>query len=116
MGLELLKAGDDDLGQVALLVALGDLDGFLNLAFTQCAGNCGSKSTRLFASRTECHGAIDHDANRPARHDEQNENNDLGQNSHLSPEGDWIPAHLGFLENPGGDRRYVTEAVGGKVS
>src|ERR1039457_5176221 len=35
VGPELLKASDDDLGQVALLVALGDLDGFLNLAFTQ---------------------------------------------------------------------------------
>src|ERR1035437_10018365 len=116
VGSELLQASDDDLRQMALLVALGDLDGFLNLAFTQGAGNRGSKSTRLLASRTECHGAIDHDANRPARHDEQNENNDLGQNPHLSPEGDWIPAHLGFLENPGGDRRYVTEAVGGKVS
>src|SRR5664280_2613684 len=105
VGPELLKASDDDLGQVALLVALGDFDGFLNLAFAQGAGNRGSKSTRLFASRTECHGAIDHNANRPARHDEQNENNDLGQNSHLSPERDGIPAHLGFLENPGGDRR-----------
>ncbi len=116
VGLELLQAGDHDLGQVALLVALGDFDGFVDLAFTQRAGNGGSKRARLLAGRAEGHGAIDHHANRPARHDEQNEDNDLGQNSHLFPEGDGIPTHLGFLENPGGSRGYVAESVGGKIS
>ena len=38
VGLELLQAGGDDLGQVALLVALGNFDGFIDLAFTQGAG------------------------------------------------------------------------------
>ena len=116
VGLELLQAGGDDLGQVALLVALGDLDGFLDLAFTQGAGNRGSKGARLLAGGAERHGAIDHDANRPARHDEQNDDDDLRQNSHLFPEGDGIPAHGGFLENPGGSRGHVAEGIGGKVS
>ena len=66
MGPELLQAGDDDLGQVALLVALGNLDGFVDLAFTQGAGNGGSKGTRLLAGGAERHGAIDHYANRPS--------------------------------------------------
>jgi len=74
--------------------------------------NYRSTQTVLDAARA----VIDHNPNRPARHDEQNEDNDLGQNSHLFPEGNGIPAHGGFLENPGGSRRYVAESVGGKVS
>src|ERR1035437_2013801 len=116
VGLELLKAGDHDLGQMTFLVAFGDPDGFLDFALTQGTGHSGSKRARLLAGRAVCHGAIDHNANRPARHNEQNEDNDLGQNSHLFPEGDGIPAHGGFLENPGGSRRHVAESIGGKVS
>ena len=44
VGPEFLQASGDDLRQVALLVALGDLDGFVNLAFAQRAGNGGAKA------------------------------------------------------------------------
>src|SRR5438270_12016207 len=39
VGLDLLQAGGDYLGQMALLVALGYADGFIQLAFAQRAGD-----------------------------------------------------------------------------
>jgi len=47
---------------VAFLVALGNFDGFFDLAIAQGAGHGGSKCTRLFARGTERHGAINHDS------------------------------------------------------
>ena len=49
VGLEFLQASGDDLRQVALLVALGNLDRFVDLAFAQGAGNGGSERARLLA-------------------------------------------------------------------
>src|SRR5271157_3523182 len=66
VGLELLQTRSNHLGQVALLVALADLDGFFDLAFTQGAGNGGSEGPRLFTRGAECHRAIDHHADRPS--------------------------------------------------
>ena len=59
---EFHQASGDDLGQVALLVALGDLDGFVDLAIAQGPGNGGSERTRLFTRGAEGHRAINHDA------------------------------------------------------
>src|SRR5205814_9907001 len=42
-GLELRKAGGDHLGNVALLVALGNGDGFVKLAVLEGAGNLRSE-------------------------------------------------------------------------
>jgi hypothetical protein len=44
---ELLQTRDDNLRQVALLVTIGNLDGFVELAFAQRAGNRRSKRARL---------------------------------------------------------------------
>src|SRR5271165_5638776 len=51
VGLELHQAGGHNLGQMALLVALGNLDGFVDAAIAQSTGNCRSERTRLLASR-----------------------------------------------------------------
>ena len=67
---ELHQASGDNLGQVAFLVALGDLDGLIDTAIPERAGHCGGKSPRLLARRAECQPAVDHDANRPTGHDE----------------------------------------------
>ena len=56
------KAGGDDLGDVALLVALGDGDCFVELAFFQCAGDLLNEHTRLLAGRAVHQGAVNHDA------------------------------------------------------
>ena len=40
---EFHQASRDHLGQVALLVALGNLDGFVDLAIAECSGNCRSE-------------------------------------------------------------------------
>ena len=74
-----MQASGDNLGQVALLVALGNLDGFVDLAIAQRAGHGRSKRARLLAGGAEGHPAVDHDADRPARHDEQNDDHDLRQ-------------------------------------
>jgi hypothetical protein len=66
VGLELHQASGNNLGQMALLVALGNLDGLVDAAIAQGSGDCGSEGARLLASRVVCHGAIDHDADRPA--------------------------------------------------
>src|SRR5271157_2803994 len=66
VGFELLQARGNHLGQVALLVALADLDRFFDLAFAQGAGDGGSEGARLFTRGAERHRAIDHHANRPS--------------------------------------------------
>ncbi len=48
-GAELLQAGGDHFGQMRLLVAVGDLDGFFELAVLQRAGNLGRELARLLA-------------------------------------------------------------------
>src|SRR5271165_2349289 len=109
---EFLQAGRDDLRQVALLIALGNLDGFVDLAFAQRAGHGGCESARLFAGGAERHRAVNHHADRPSGHDEQNQHNDLRQDSHLFPEGDRVPSHGAFLEHKDGDRGHVAESIG----
>ena len=42
---ELLQASGNDLGEVGLLVAIGNLDGLVELAFLEGAGNAGGKLT-----------------------------------------------------------------------
>jgi len=42
-GAKLLQAGGHNLGQMGLLVAVGNLDGFFKLAVLQGAGNLGCK-------------------------------------------------------------------------
>src|SRR5208282_3036697 len=66
VSLELHQASSHNLGQMALLVALGNLDGLVDTAIAQGSGDCGSEGARLLASCVVCHGAIDHDADRPA--------------------------------------------------
>jgi hypothetical protein len=57
MRAEFLQAGGNNLGQVALLVALGNADRFIDLAFTQCrcwsAGQLRSSSEE----ETTTHGS-----------------------------------------------------------
>ena len=50
-----MQTSGDNLGQVALLVALGYLDGFVDLAFTQGASDGGSKGARLLTGCAERH-------------------------------------------------------------
>ncbi len=66
MSLEFHEAGGNNLGQMAFLVALGDLDGLVDAAIAQSPGNGRSESARLLASRAVCHGTVNHDADRPA--------------------------------------------------
>src|SRR5713226_9261956 len=63
---EFHQARGDNLGQVAFLVALRNLDGFFDLAIAQCASNGRSECARLLAGRAECHGPVNHYADRPA--------------------------------------------------
>src|ERR1035437_2336292 len=70
MSLEFLQTGHHNLGEVALLVAIRNLHGFIQFAFAQRAGNRRSKCAGLFASGAVGHHADDHDANRIGRHEE----------------------------------------------
>ncbi len=96
VGLELLQTGGDNLCQMALLVAVGNLDGFLDLAVLQGSGDGRGKGTRLAAGSREGEGAINHDTDRPAGHEEQDNDNDLGQEAHLLPQRDRIPSDAAF--------------------
>src|SRR5947209_1199266 len=86
MGLEFLEAGSYDFGQVALLVALGNTNGFIQLAFAQCSGNGGSKLARLFTGGAESDPTVNHHADGPCGHDEQDDNHGAGQPAHLLPQ------------------------------
>ena len=78
---ELLQAGGDNFSEVRLLVAVGDLDGFVELAFLQGSGNAGSKLARLLAGGVEIEVAVDHDGERPDGHDEQDRTRRRGRAS-----------------------------------
>ena len=65
MRLEFLQARHDNLGQVALLVTVGDLDRFIQLAFAQRAGHGRSKArdcflAALYAMKRSIMTPIDH--------------------------------------------------------
>ena len=75
-GAELLQAGRHNLGQVGLLVAIGDLDRFFQLAVLQRAGNLGRELARLLAGGREVQVAVDHHGQRPDRLDEEDDGDD----------------------------------------
>ena len=79
MSLEFLQTGHDNLGQMALVVAVGNLDGFVQLAFAQRAGNGRSELARLLARAVIGDQAVDHDADGPGRHEEQNDDDGFGR-------------------------------------
>ena len=97
MSLEFLKTGDDDFRQVASLVTIGNLDGFIELAFAQRAGDGRSKLPRLLAGSAVRHEPVDHDADRIGGHDEQTDHNATSQGAHLEPKVDGIPLNRGLL-------------------
>src|SRR4029077_706239 len=69
--LELGEARGDNLGDVALLVALGNGDGFVEFAVLEGASNLLNEDTRLFARGAVHQRAINHDAERIDGEDEQ---------------------------------------------
>src|ERR1041385_7173988 len=91
MGLELLQAGGHHFGQMALFVALRHANGFIELAFAQGASDHRSELTGLFTGGAEGDPAVNHDANRPRRHNKENDYDDLGYPAHLFPQVDGIP-------------------------
>ncbi len=94
MRLKFLQARHHNLGQVALLVAIGDLDRFVQFPFTQRTGDCRSELPRLLLGGVICQQAIDHHTNRPGRHNEQNQDYQLCQSPHLVPKRTDIPPGL----------------------
>ena len=79
--LEFGEARRDNLGDVALLVALGDGDRFVELVVLQRAGDLLHENAGLLARRAVHQRTVDHDAHRPRGHNEQNDHNDLGRDS-----------------------------------
>src|SRR5229473_1787211 len=109
MGLEFHQARGDHLGQVTFLVALGHFDRFVNLAFAERPSNGGSERAGLIASGVESHPTVNHHADRPPRHDEQNDNHDLRQKTHLLPERNRVPTNRALVKEPGGEKMEITE-------
>src|SRR5258705_2232616 len=62
---KLLQASRDDLCQVRLLRAVGNLDRLIQTAVLQRAGHLRSKLTRLLAGSGEIEGAVDDHSERP---------------------------------------------------
>jgi len=83
MGLKFLQTGHHNLRQMASLVAIGDLYGFIQFAFTQRPGYCWSELARLRARLTVSHSPVNHDAYRIGRHQEQTDHDAPGQCPHL---------------------------------
>src|SRR5579875_1244543 len=84
---ELLQARGHNLGEVRLLVPVRNLDRLIQLALLKGAGHTRCELTRLLARRREIEVTVDHDRQRPDRHDEQHDYNSAGQPAHLRPEG-----------------------------
>src|SRR5690349_20135389 len=62
--LKFREAGGDELGDVALLVAFGNRDGFIELAVLERTGHLLHEDAGLLASRTVHQGAVNHDSER----------------------------------------------------
>src|ERR1035441_4883129 len=111
VSLELHQASGDNLGQVALLVALGNLDGFIDTAIAQSTRHGGGKGARLFAGGAIGHPAVDHHADRPTGHDEENDDDGSGDPAHCFPQAQWVgrDGAAALLDHPGGRDVNVTE-------
>src|SRR5271165_1835188 len=96
---------------MALLVALGNLDGFVDTTVAQRSRHSGGECTRLFASRAIGHPAIDHHADRPTGHDEENDDHGSCDPSHCLPQAQRVgrDGAAAFLDHPGGRDVNVTE-------
>src|SRR5438270_551681 len=101
MSTELHQASSNDLGQMALFIALGNLDGFVNFAVAKRSGDRGGECPRLLTRCAKCHGAVNHHTDGPARHDEQDSDHDLRQIAHLFPERNRVPTHRLLLQQLG---------------
>src|SRR5208282_4957694 len=69
----------------------------------------GSERAGLIASGVECHPPVNHHADRPPRHDEQNDNHGLRQDAHLLPERNRVPTDRALVKEPGGEKMEITE-------
>ena len=85
MSFEFHQASGNNLGEMALLVALCNLNSLVDAAIAQGSSYGGSEGARLLAGRVVCHGAINHDPDRPARHNEQDDDHDFRNDTHLLP-------------------------------
>src|SRR5207249_10587729 len=83
---------------MAALILLGNADGLFNLSFSQAAGNGGSKFARLLPSLAEGDVTINHDADRPGRHDGEQNDDGLGSETHVAPHRAEIKADLPALQ------------------
>src|SRR5690348_3123827 len=93
-GLELGESSGHDFGNVALLVALGDGDGFVQLVVLQGSRDLLNEHARLLTSSAVHERAVNHDTNRPGGHDEQNDDYNLRGDVHGVPHAADIPAHF----------------------
>src|SRR5438876_9209142 len=68
---------------VAVVLRRGEGDGVLQPAFLEVLGHLRRVELRLIARLCERENALDRDANRPHRHDQQHEGHGLGHPCHL---------------------------------
>src|SRR5438309_12032632 len=94
MGTEFLKAGFHNLGQMAAFILLSNTDSLFDLSFFQATGNSGSEFTGLLASLAEGNVTINHDADRPGRHDGEQNDDSLGGQTHVTPHGAEVKTDL----------------------
>src|SRR5580765_1425702 len=113
VSLELHQAGGNNLGQMTLLVTLGDFDSLIDATIAESSSHGRSEGARLFAGGAIGHPAIDHHADGPARHDEQDDDDGSRNPSHCLPQAQGIGRHgaAAFLDHPGGCDVNVIENV-----
>jgi len=85
MRAEFLKTGNHNLRQMALAEPVGDLNGLIELALAQRAGHGRSELAGLLARAVIGNQTVDHDSDRPGRHEEQQDDHQLGRPSHVVP-------------------------------
>src|SRR5206468_3591153 len=93
MRLELMQAGDKDLGQVTLIVLLSESYRLVDLSFLQALGYGRRKDPRLLARGAVGDPALDHDAYRVSGHDAEDDYNPFCNRSHGRPQLDYVDSH-----------------------
>ena len=79
---------------MALLIALGNRDCFVELIVLQRARNLLNEYAGLLTRRTEHQRAVNHDTDRPGRHNKEKHDDSLRRDAHVVPHGHQIPTDV----------------------
>jgi len=94
MRLKFVQSGNENLGEVTLVVLFSESYRFVDLSFLEALRYGRRKDPGLLARGVVGDPALDHDAYRVSGHDAEDDHNPFGNRSHGRPQLDYVDSHL----------------------